>query len=63
MPGLDGVEVCRRLRQSEKTRELPILLSTASMMDLSVFGRLASGFLLKPYHRDWLLGFVTRHLP
>ncbi len=63
MPGLDGIEVCRRLRDDEATKRLPILLSTASLMDLSVFGRVASGFLLKPYDREWLLGFVTRHLP
>jgi two-component system phosphate regulon response regulator PhoB len=29
MPGMDGKEVCRRLRQNESTRSLPILMLTA----------------------------------
>src|SRR5881275_3026370 len=29
MPGIDGVEVCRRLRASERTRALPVLIVTA----------------------------------
>ena len=29
MPGIDGVEVCRRLRANERTRALPILFVTA----------------------------------
>jgi CheY-like chemotaxis protein len=63
MPGLDGVEVCRELRRREGTRDIRVLLSTASMVDLSVFGPLANGFLLKPYNRAILVGFVRRLLP
>ena len=29
MPGIDGLEVCRRLRQGQKTRNLPIIMLTA----------------------------------
>jgi two-component system, OmpR family, phosphate regulon response regulator PhoB len=63
MPGLDGVEVCRELRGCEKTRDIPIVLATASMTDLTVFGTLANGFLMKPYNREFLVGFVRRLVP
>lgn len=29
MPGMDGLQVCERLRQNEKWREIPIILLTA----------------------------------
>jgi len=63
MPGLNGVEVCAELKEHEGTRHIPIVLATASMVDLSVFGTLANGFLMKPYNRDFLVGFVKRLVP
>ena len=30
MPGMDGIEVCSRLRASEKTRDIPVIAITAS---------------------------------
>ncbi len=63
MPGLNGVEVCAELREREDTRDIPIVLATASMVDLTVFGTLANGFLMKPYNREFLVGFVKRLLP
>lgn len=30
MPGIDGVEVCKRLRSDEQTKDLPVIAVTAS---------------------------------
>ncbi len=29
MPGLDGIEICRKLRAQEKTRSIPVMMATA----------------------------------
>lgn len=33
MPGIDGLEICRRLRQDPATKEIPIISTTAAGMD------------------------------
>jgi len=56
IPGLNGIEVCRRLRESQ--RELPILMLTAlgSLDDkLTGFNSGADDYLLKPFHFKELL--------
>ena len=64
MPGLDGYEVCRRLKSSEKTRKIPVIIFTASSpQDDSgekaiEFG--AVGYLTKPFESDDLLSIIER---
>lgn len=56
MPGLNGIEVCRHLRESQ--RELPILMLTAlGALDdkLAGFNSGADDYLLKPFHFKELL--------
>ncbi len=48
MPEMDGEEVMARLRAQEAFAELPILLATATDIDLSTLSR-ATGLLRKPY--------------
>ena len=58
MPGLDGIEVCRRIRQRPEHRLMPVILVSALTDAASrTRGKLAGAddFLTKPIHEDELL--------
>jgi CheY-like chemotaxis protein len=58
MPGLDGFEVCRRLRSDERTRAMPILMLTAyGGLDHIVKGLEigADDYMTKPFEFEELL--------
>jgi len=61
MPQLDGEEVLRRLRRERRTARLPVLLATASTIELSRLHQV-SGFLRKPYPRHVLFEMIGRLL-
>jgi len=61
MPELDGEEVMRRLRADPRTARIPLLLATASDIDLGTLQK-ASGLLRKPYPREMLVGMIDRLL-
>ena len=62
LPGLDGFEICSRLRSEESTAKLPIIMLSAKgqetdkTMGLSVG---ANEYLTKPVDRTLLLGTIT----
>jgi eukaryotic-like serine/threonine-protein kinase len=65
MPNMDGIELTRRLRANEGTREMPILVITASggpneWKQLSALG--ADGFLVKPVNMTDVVTLVRRAL-
>ncbi|MDR3438701.1 EAL domain-containing protein [Telmatospirillum sp.] len=65
MPGMDGFEVCRRLRAHVETRDVPIIFVSAhSEMNkmLEGFALGAVDFVTKPYRREELLVRVRTHL-
>ena len=61
MPEFDGDEVLKRIRANPRTRDLPVLLATASSIDLSRMAR-ASGLLRKPYPRELLFAMLEQFM-
>src|SRR5215472_4650971 len=58
MPGLDGIETCRRLRENPQLRSVPIAFLSARKTRGDVQEGLAAGgndFIVKPINRDALL--------
>jgi putative two-component system response regulator len=65
MPGMDGFEVCRRLKAQEASRQIPVIfISVVTDPDERVkgFGLGAVDFISKPFHREELLARVRTHL-
>jgi len=65
MPGMDGFEVCRRLRDNKKTAEIPIIFLTAkSDVDsmLTGFQAGAQDYVSKPFNAAELIARVRTHL-
>ncbi|HEX5363135.1 MAG TPA: HD domain-containing phosphohydrolase, partial [Gallionella sp.] len=65
MPGLDGFEVCRRLKEQEQTRDVPVIFVSAlseTVEKVKGFELGAVDFVTKPYQRDELLARVRTHL-
>ena len=60
MPGMDGFEVCRRLRESEGTAFLPIVMLTSHSTDVRVkaIEAGADDFITKPFDQQELLARV-----
>lgn len=52
LPGLDGVEVCRRLKESADTRGIPVIMLTAKAEDSDIVAGLEIGaddYVTKPF--------------
>lgn len=65
MPGIDGLEVCRRLKAQEATREIPIILLSAYADTNEWVDGLKAGavdYITKPYQHKELLTRVSTHL-
>ncbi|WP_137940101.1 response regulator [Chitinivorax sp. B] len=65
MPGMDGFETCRRLKQNETTSAIPVIFLTAlAATDEKLNGFRAGGvdYLSKPIQQDELLARIHTHL-
>jgi signal transduction histidine kinase len=65
MPGIDGFETCRRLKMSDRTRQIPIIFMTALADTESKVKALELGavdFISKPFHESEILARVKTHL-
>jgi len=65
MPEMDGFEVCRRLKQDERTRDIPIIFISA-MQDVQdkIRGFEAGGvdYITKPFQEEEVLARVQTHM-
>jgi len=67
MPGMDGTEVARILRENEKTRNIPIIFLTVlwekneTSMDQNDFG--VNVVIGKPFRLEEMLDKITKLLP
>jgi CheY-like chemotaxis protein len=65
MPVMDGLEVCRRIRQNERTRAVPVILLTFKTDPDSVKVGFESGcneYLRKPVEESQLLNVLRNYL-
>jgi DNA-binding response OmpR family regulator len=65
MPGLDGLETCRRLKQVGATREIPVIFITArGELENVVEGFRCGGvdYVVKPFQTEEVLNRVATHL-
>ena len=65
MPGLDGFETCRRLKETDATRDIPVIFMTAlSQLNQKITGFQSGAvdYITKPLQREELLARVGVHL-
>jgi putative two-component system response regulator len=65
MPGMDGFEVCRRLKGSDRTREIPVVFITAmgdANSETTGLGLGAVDYISKPYNSAAVKARVKTHL-
>jgi len=65
MPGMDGYEVCRRLKNSETTKDIPVIFLTARTDKEEIIKGFETGavdYITKPFNADELLSRVNTHI-
>lgn len=65
MPGLNGFEVCEKLKENEKTQRIPVIFITANDGTDSVVRGFQAGavdFISKPFKAEEVLARVATHL-
>lgn len=65
MPGMDGFEVCRRLKADDKTRNIPVVYLTAKTETEDIVKGFQTGaidYVLKPFNAKELLVRIETHV-
>jgi DNA-binding response OmpR family regulator len=65
LPGINGLEVCNRLRDNPQTKDIPVIMVSvkASNDDVKAgIAKGANGYIAKPFDPFKLLEIVKRHL-
>lgn len=67
LPGMDGYEVCQKLKEGSGTGHIPVIMMTASHVSLADAKRCsgvgANEYVVKPFMREVLVRNVERWLP
>ncbi len=65
MPGIDGFEVCMKIKANPETRDIPIIFLTAKTETEDIvkgFNLGASDYIVKPFRKEELCARVNTHL-
>ncbi|MEH2237282.1 hybrid sensor histidine kinase/response regulator [Nostoc sp.] len=65
MPGIDGFETCKRLKENSATCDIPVIFMTANSDNDSKVKGLSIGavdYITKPFHEEELLARIKTHL-
>lgn len=63
MSGIDGGNICKHLKSTEKTKHIPIILISATKnIDLIAKDSRADDYITKPFQMDQLLAIVAKHV-
>ena len=65
MPGMNGYELCRKIKSDEKTMDIPVILLTSLANSEDVLEGLSCGadnFISKPYNEQYLLSNIENIL-
>lgn len=65
MPGIDGFETCKRLKENSATCDIPVIFMTANSDPVSKVKGLSIGavdYITKPVHEEELLARIKTHL-
>jgi two-component system, cell cycle response regulator len=65
MPGLDGFQTCRQLKENCETKEIPVIFLTARTEAEDIVEGFESGgvdYISKPFHQDEVLARARTHL-
>ncbi len=65
MPGIDGYETCRRLKENEETKDIPVIFITAKNQTEDVVRGFAAGgvdYILKPIRQEEALARVNTQM-
>ncbi len=65
MPGMDGYNVCKSLKEDENTREIPVIFLTTLNEPEDILRAFAAGgidYITKPFRKEELLARVVTHI-
>jgi two-component system, sensor histidine kinase and response regulator len=65
MPGINGFEVCEKIRENERLKEIPVIFLTANSEPEHIIEGFASGgqdYVTKPFHSGELLSRINTHI-